>query len=298
MSAQTAKFKAGGVPEHFNLPWHLAIENRDFQAEGLEVTWKDFPGGTGDIAEALHTGELDLATSLTEGITNKVIQRYDIKILQFYVRSPLRWGIFVASDAPYQSIEELEGRQYAISRMGSGSHLMAYVDAQRRGWAFSENQLVPASNLKGMVNALKSGKAEVMLWETYTTKPYVTNGDLRFLGETVTPWPSFVIAVRNELVETSQTAIQKIQQIINQTCRNFMANEHAPEMLAKRFDMSIQDAQTWYQDTEWATNPRVELHHLENTMQTLQDLGIVEHQISADQLVTPLTDVVDEVHSR
>lgn len=298
MNTQKNQFRVGGVPEHFNLPWHLAIENQAFENAGLKVSWKDFPSGTGDIAEALESGELDMASSLTEGIVNKIIQGYDIQILQFYVRSPLKWGIFVSADSNYQKVEELEGARYAISRMGSGSHLMAYVDAQRRNWQFREDQLVPAKNLRGMVEALKSGKADVMLWETYTTKPYVTSGDLRFLGETVTPWPGFLIAVRKDLVENQPEVIARIQKVINQTCQNFMKAPDATETLAKRFDMSLHDAQTWFRDTEWATNARIEAHHLENTMQTLEDLGIINHQLPVEQLVSPLTEVIDEVHYR
>jgi hypothetical protein len=34
-----------GVPEHFNLPWHLAIENR-FNQQNIDLQWTDVPEGT------------------------------------------------------------------------------------------------------------------------------------------------------------------------------------------------------------------------------------------------------------
>jgi sulfonate transport system substrate-binding protein len=46
MSA-SQKLRVGGVPEHFNLPWHLAIERGLFTKNGVEVEWTDIPNGTG-----------------------------------------------------------------------------------------------------------------------------------------------------------------------------------------------------------------------------------------------------------
>ena len=61
------KLRIGGVPEHFNLPWHLALEARRFESLGIEVAWRDYPGGSGAMAKALRDGELDAALLLTEG---------------------------------------------------------------------------------------------------------------------------------------------------------------------------------------------------------------------------------------
>ncbi len=60
--------RVGGVPEHFNLAWHLANENGLFLREGIDIQWQDIPGGTGAMCSALRKGELDIAITLTEGI--------------------------------------------------------------------------------------------------------------------------------------------------------------------------------------------------------------------------------------
>ena len=51
----------------------------------------------------------------------------------------LRWGIHVAKDSPIQTLEDLKGKKYAISRPKSGSHLMAYVNADNLGHPISED---------------------------------------------------------------------------------------------------------------------------------------------------------------
>ena len=53
--------RVGGVPEHFNLPWHLAMENKDFEEQGIKLTWRDFPDGTGAMCRALRDNEIDVS---------------------------------------------------------------------------------------------------------------------------------------------------------------------------------------------------------------------------------------------
>ncbi len=60
MSASVT-LSVGGVPEHFNLPWHLATENGSFEREGLRIQWRDYPDGTGAMVRDLRSNVLDVA---------------------------------------------------------------------------------------------------------------------------------------------------------------------------------------------------------------------------------------------
>ncbi len=126
--------KVAGVPEHFNLPWHMCIEDGTFKKNGLDVSWKDFPDGTGAMCKALRNKDVDVAVILTEGIIKDILNGNDAKIVQEYIASPLIWGIHVAAGSNYQDIQDLKNAKVAISRYGSGSHLMAYVNAKNLGW--------------------------------------------------------------------------------------------------------------------------------------------------------------------
>jgi len=46
------ELRIGGVPEHFNLPWRLAIESGALNDMGLSCEWQDFPSGTGSMVNA------------------------------------------------------------------------------------------------------------------------------------------------------------------------------------------------------------------------------------------------------
>ena len=65
--------KIVGVPEHFNLPWHLCIENGEFEAENIDLQWKNIPEGTGKMCQMLRDGEADIAVILTEGIVKDIV---------------------------------------------------------------------------------------------------------------------------------------------------------------------------------------------------------------------------------
>ena len=112
------ELRIGGVPEHFNLPWHLAAQARRFEPHGVAVTWRDYAGGSGAMAKALRDGELDAALLLTEGAVAAVADGVPLAIMSLYTDSPLLWGIHVPAASAFHSVAELEGSRYAISRIG------------------------------------------------------------------------------------------------------------------------------------------------------------------------------------
>jgi ABC-type nitrate/sulfonate/bicarbonate transport system substrate-binding protein len=40
MTSTLPKIKIAGVPEHFNIPWHIAIEDGTFKKHGVDVCQK------------------------------------------------------------------------------------------------------------------------------------------------------------------------------------------------------------------------------------------------------------------
>ncbi|MFW5726851.1 MAG: ABC transporter substrate-binding protein, partial [bacterium] len=74
-----------GVPEQFNLPWHLAIEEGKFEVSNIDLQWQMAPGGTGAMMQALANDEADIAIALTEGVVTSIIKGTQARILQLYV---------------------------------------------------------------------------------------------------------------------------------------------------------------------------------------------------------------------
>jgi ABC-type nitrate/sulfonate/bicarbonate transport system substrate-binding protein len=266
--------KIVGVPEHFNLPWHLCLENGEFEKKNIDLQWTDVPEGTGKMCQMLRDGSTDIAVILTEGIIKDIVIGNPSKIVQIYVESPLIWGIHVAAQSNYQSLTDLKKTKAAISRLGSGSQLMAYVNAKNQGWNTKELQFEIVNTIDGAVTALTEGTADYFMWEHFMTKPLVDNGVFRRLGDCPTPWPCFVIAVREEVLAKHPETIKKLLGIINAKTRIFKAIPDIDKQLAKTYHQKIEDINEWIRLTEWSQK-KIDAVLLDRIQNQLVELNII-----------------------
>lgn len=268
--------RIAGVPEHFNLPWRLAIERGSFSVANISVDYKEFPGGTGAMTKALRNKELDVAVVLTEGVVADIVKGNSAKIVKSYVNSPLIWGIHTAASSGLHHVEDIRGKTYAISRFGSGSHLMAIVDAVQRGWDPVEMGFELVGNLNGARESLNAGKSQVFFWERFMTQPYVDTGEFRRIGELLTPWPCFMIAVRDEILETRKEEIQAILEIINQEVATLQSSPTTAEIIAERYHLKLPDVKTWLSKTEWNTDFSIPHDTITTVLSSLHRANVIE----------------------
>jgi hypothetical protein len=267
--------KIAGVPEHFNLPWHLAIENNEFKTQNIDLQWTNVPEGTGKMCQMLRNSKTDIAIILTEGIVKDIVAGNDASIVQIYVQSPLVWGIHVAAKSNFKTIEDLKNKKPAISRVGSGSHLMSIVNANTQGWKTDMLEFEIVNTIDGAVESLTSGKADYFMWERFMTKPLVDAGIFRKIDDCPTPWPCFVIAVRNEILENSPNTIRTILEIINYKTSHFKKIPAIDQLLSNRYQLKIEDIQEWLFITEWSQK-NLDPKTLNKIQNQLFDLKIID----------------------
>jgi len=243
--------KVGGVPEHFNYPWYITLKNKEYSKHNINLRWQDYPGGTGQMCKALREGSVDIAIVLTEGIIKDIADGNPSKIVQTFVKTPLIWGIHVGAKSSFKKIADLEHATIAISRFGSGSHLMAIVNAYNQGWDLSKLKFKVIKNLQGGIDALTNGEADYFMWEHFTTKPLVDKGTFRRIDDCPTPWPCFVIAVRNEVLENNFNEVKHVLDVINAETKDFKKSNAIDKILAVRYEQQLEDIQNWLKITEW-----------------------------------------------
>ena len=273
-----------GVPEHFNLPWQLCIENGEFEEMGIDLQWTDIPEGTGRMCQMLRDGETDMAVILTEGIVKDIITGNKSSIVQVYVESPLIWGIHVGANSKYNSLSDLENTKVAISRYGSGSHLMAFVNAKKENWNTEKLQFEIVNTIDGAVEALTNGTADYFLWERFMTKPLVDKGIFRRVADCPTPWSCFVIAVRNEFLEANKQSVALILETINTTTIEFKDIPSIDRTLASKYNQKLEDIQEWLSLTQWSQKP-LEEKVLNNIQNQLFDLKIIDKKGTFAEIV-------------
>lgn len=272
------------MPEHFNLPWHLAIEEGAFEARGIDLQWTDIPEGTGRMCQMLQAGHTDLAIILTEGIIKSISEGNSARIVQEYIATPLHWGIHVAANGPYQHLGDLVGKTAAISRYGSGSHLMSYVLAESVNWPMDGLHFQVVNTIDGAVEALTQGTADFFLWERFTTKPLVDQGVFRRLGDCPTPWPCFVIAATNDFVREHKGILQHILDIINNYTLDFREIPCIDKTLANRYGQQLEDIREWLGMTRWSQK-NISNEIVDNVQDKLLYLKLISTKMNSKDII-------------
>ncbi len=279
MEKKITRFRIGGVPEHFNFPWKCWLQEKNQHSSAAEWTWQDFPGGSGAMISALKEGQIDLALVLTESVANALMQGFPIKPLSVYVSSPLIWGIFSGAGNPIQKVSPLKGKKYAISRFGSGSHLMARLDAGMRGESLNDAQFLVVGNLDGARDALVNQDADLFFWEKWMTKPLADQGILKMIDERPTPWSCFILICNPGLWENqdNRTLITEAFEEVLTMAEELKNNEDSASRIAAAYGLSEEDTRIWLGQTNWAKywqSPDKEIIKAENALKEIQNKTI------------------------
>jgi len=281
--------RVAGVPEHFNYPWHAALAEGAFRALGLNVVFTEVAEGTGAMCEAVRRGTQDVAVVLTEGAVADVIREGGTRLIAAYVDSPLTWGVHVGADQPLNDVSELSRGRFAISRFGSGSHLMTTWLAKTQGWSQADISYQPVGGLDPLVQAVVSGDSQAFLWEVFTTKPRVDSGELRRIGEVPTPWPCFVIIASETMLASAPRALRSLLTVVQRYCGIAMASPDAARAaIARRYHLASTDVARWFEGVRWSTTGALDTAVLEQVMDALEATGRIDGPVPAASLVASL----------
>lgn len=278
------KVKIIGVPEHFNYPWKMSIDSGDFAAVGIDLEWTDVPEGTGKMCEMLREQQTDLAIILTEGIFKDIAAGSPTVLVQEYVSSPLQWGIFVAHDSPYQSVADLRNKKAAISRYGSGSQLMALVNANQQGWGSDEVNFEVINTLDGAIEALQNQQADYFMWDRFMTQPVVDKGIFRRVGICPTPWQSFVLVGRADFVQHNRALVASLLEVINTTTAEFKIIPSIDRTISEVFDQDIDNVQEWLSVTQWSQK-QMDKKVFSQIVADLQQYKIIEQPLKYEEVI-------------
>lgn len=262
-----------GVPEHFNEPILMALKDQSL------FNWKVADGGTGLMKQWLEEGKADMAIMLFEGATMAIQNGLDASIISPYVTSPLLWGMHVGCNTNIQSINGLKELPLLVSRKGSGSHLMPFVLALQEKWEDYNPKLNVINNLSGAVDAFKENPNQLFFWEQYTTQPYVDKGLMKRVDTFPTPWPAFVVVVKNKVLNTHEDEINSLISNIQTQCKKVKSGSELNRM-AQDYQLDKTELKQWLHRTNWFETCDLHQH----------SLHIIE-SLSKSKLTRPTTDI-------
>lgn len=278
------KINICGVPEHFNLPWQLGIQSGAFEKKGITLNWKNVPEGTGKMCEMLKNEETDIAIILTEGVLKDISNGNPCVIVQKYVETPLVWGVHIPYNFCFKNIQDLKNEKIAISRLGSGSHLMSMLWTQKNNWDFNQNTYEIVNTLKGAQESLSNNEATVFLWEKFMTKPLVEANVFKKVEDFPTPWPCFVIAIREDFLKKNNLVVSNILEEINFITKSFKDIPEIEKLIATTYNLKEEDVKDWLQITEWSQE-NFEETEIDAIQSKLMEVNILKEIIEFKKLI-------------
>ena len=315
-------FRVGYVPEHFSTPLHFAQKHH-----GLGAKLVPFPSGTGHMVAALQSREIDVALGLTEGWIAAMGRALMVgkdagfRLVGTYVQSPLCWSISTgAKRDDITAVADLKGKTAGVSRMGSGSHVMAYVLAHAQKWldpasstpslSSSSDPSLPSSdpfyfepldNFANLRAAVNEGSADFFLWEHFTSKKYYDDGSIKKVGEIYSPWESWTIVAAEpvlkgytygrRLPQFGDPQPLKLDHFFDRLEKGVQHFEKHPDEAVKHIttemDYSDADAREWMKTVRFRPWPRgVSMQTVSLVLSSLRNAGVLNSDGShADPMV-------------
>ena len=123
--------------------------------------------------------------------------------------------------------------------------------------------------------ALENNEADYFLWEKYTTQPFVDKGSCQRIGQVNTPWPCFVIACREELLQNDAEVIHQIIAIVKKQAAALSADKQTAEAIAWRYHLSIPEVTQWLSETTWNTESISLVSAIQPTIDFLLDSELI-----------------------
>ena len=162
---------------------------------------------------------------------------------------------------------------------------MGFVLADTHGWLNPTSTSSPSTsppfsilplqtffNLRAAVN---NGSADFFMWEHFTSKRYYDNGEIKRIGEIYTPWPSWHIVARPQVVGDER--LEEMMEKLNLGVRYFEGNqEEAVRYISSELDYEEGDAREWLGTVRFAGDVRgVRGSVVEKTVEVLMKAGVV-----------------------
>ncbi|CAD6572530.1 MAG: hypothetical protein ASARMPRED_005432 [Alectoria sarmentosa] len=251
---------------------------------------------------SLQSNEIDIGVGLTEGWVAGLgkaqaeSKHAGYKMVGTYVETPLCWAISAgANREDVKGVEGLKGGKMGVSRIGSGSYVMGFVLADTHKWLSSPStssssastpfSIIPLQTFTRLREAVNDGIADFFMWEHFTSKRYYDNGEIKRIGEIYTPWPSWHIVARPEVIGDER--MEEVLEKVNLGIKYFEEHqEEAVGYISTKLDYSAEDAREWLKTVKFAEDVRgVRGSVVQETVTVLKKAGVLGQEVGVEEMV-------------
>jgi hypothetical protein len=252
---------------------------------------------TAALKEKDRTQGIDVAIGLTEGFVADLGKAKaagtptGYSLAGTYVNSPLCWAISTGAQRDeLTGVADLRGKKVGVSRIGSGSYVMSFVLADQQGWLDSDaskepfESMTPIGDFAALRKSVKDKSTDFFMWEHFTTKHFWDNGEIKRIGEIYTPWPSWMIAARDQEAG-SEGRVADLTAKLDQGIKHYHANtEEAIEYITSAMHYSREDALEWMKTVQFVdTAHGVKVKVIDDVVAILRKAGVLDEKAGGSE---------------
>jgi sulfonate transport system substrate-binding protein len=282
----------GGVHEYTNLPFIYGIMNQFFRKVGIILRWVPYPSGSAPLAAALAKGTIHLAVILTDSVIKSIAEGSPLTIISPFADNPLKWLFHVNGKSSISREEDIKGKVFAISRFGSGGHLIALAWARRNNVILTKENFLEVGDINGAEKALAENHDLVFPWEGVTTYHLVESGLFKVVHtEESLPQP-FCIACSKYLASNDPENLREILRVIHHCIVEIsqLPEDEAVDLITAAYNRNRSYVSSAYGELQWSFTNTMMPGLVSKVIAMLKDTGAIpeDNPITEVDVVTVL----------
>ncbi|KAJ2083328.1 hypothetical protein H4R24_000888 [Coemansia sp. RSA 988] len=240
------------------------------------------------MVKRLIEGELDVAICVTEGLVAGIGNNKEagLRLFGTFVESALPWAVSVAQDSHYSTLDDLAfGAIFGISRMGSGSEVMARYASSAYEWKAPRFEVL--GDINELVRGVQEKRVDAFLWERTTMQRHYDRNEVRYLGTVRPPWPAFSFGAREQFIQDNSQLLCKFKEAVGCAVETFMElqEEQRVAFVCERLGYSEEDVKKWVAYVRFSKDMVVDQKRVEKVSAALNRAGVVVEQLAFEDVV-------------
>lgn len=242
------RLAVGGAAQIVYLPATLAHELGHFAAEGLDVEFQDYPGGSKAL-QSLLGGSADVVCGFYDHTIQMAVEGKALQAFIVLVQHPgLVLAVSPAASKRIGSIGDLAGAKVGVTAPGSSTHFFLNFLLSKQGVAADAVSVIGIGHAASAVAAMESGQVDAAIM----TDPAISQitrraGPVRILADTRTAngvqaefdtdaVPAAVLYAPRDWIAANEATVRKLTRAMRRTLT--WIQEHDAKAIAAKMPAS------------------------------------------------------------
>jgi NitT/TauT family transport system substrate-binding protein len=157
-----------------------------FAAEGLDVDYQHFQGGTG-ASDALVSGKAEFSGNSIDHAIQLRAQGTDLRMIASFTSLPTVTLVVRRDLRPrIRTVKDLKGARLGVTALGAGTHVLAAWILKKAGCSPDEVTIIPVGAGISLIEALRDKKIDAAMATDPTTTELLMSGQASILLDLVT----------------------------------------------------------------------------------------------------------------